>query len=386
MEKKTFICQFPILNRKTRKYFKCNCQILEQKKKFHLFYHIKDHIQISNNCFFPSCLNKNIQKKELGLHLCKHFNINHIFQCKLLNCLEEFFDEKLYKLHLNQHKELLCEKKYCKKVLCNKNSLKCHKKIEQNKPFQCDICLFSTHNKTSFKNHNRYNHGPIKIFPCYYCVNNGVKNIELQGESTWLSHIREHHKDKLNFEYEKCVLFDSLKHDPKSINWLQNITLRRNTCIQYLQEQGIHGIKNTMIKTRRHKKYAIVDYLYYSSNAYFLIQIDAFQHKGVDVCDEFNRMEQVSKSILQKKLLLPLTKSIVWIRFNPDNFIRNHKKYSWNSPLINKRVNKLIQVLHNFKPKCNLNVLYMFYDSFDGKLPALTDCDSKLTECVHVVV
>jgi len=120
------------------------------------------------------------------------------------------------------------------------------------------------------------------------------------------------------------------------------------------------------------KLYAKLDILVITDRAIFIVEVDEDQHSGrwFNYCikGENRRMMDVVSSIRMTGDEQPL----VWIRYNPDSYTVNGerpKRFKNGG-----RAGRLIELLHTYKPKAPVEIVYMFYDVVEenGKMiPAI---------------
>ena len=351
----------------------------------HLKEHLTQHIKSGQPCVY--CGTK-VPKHEMGKHLCHHMGLK-VYQCPLIDCLKEFFLPKMFEAHIKHHESCKCTTKHCGIRANSVSSLKAHNRAEKNICFRCKTCHFVCRTEKIMVEHNQKNHVGEKIIRCHYCEalvkRKEIENkMHYRGIQAYLKHVQKLHPQKLEFEVEKWKLLQTC--DPEEFNWMIHPTVRKNKYIEALWELGYIGERDVKIYFRKanqcQKRMAVIDYVVYHNQRVYLIQIDKYQHKYADLCDEFCRMESVNEYIFSTDRLIPVRKHVVWIRINPDYFVKDGKFVHWRDISVKERVKTISGIMEKYTPKNPLSIIFLYYDSTNKKNERILACDSYLGKYV----
>ena len=297
------------------------------------------------------------------------------------DCLEHLYIKhnackKCYKLFtqkggLNRHIKSVhdkvkypCEK--CGNLFTKKTSLDKHIESVHNKvKHPCKKCDKLFNDKSNLDKHIESVHSKVK-HPCEQCGN------LFSDKSGLNNHIKSIH-NKIKHPCEQC---GNLFSDKSGLNnHIKNIHSVRGEQRKRKSEESMSKqlVKMNFVFERENRidfKCAIdepektcskVDFVIHNDRAIFFVENDENQHRHYPIPCELRRMTDTYHSICLSDN--PPQVPVVWIRFNPDKFKVNgtEKKASKE-----ERFKQLEDVLLNYKPSCQMEVIYMFYDSITG--------------------
>ena len=110
-------------------------------------------------------------------------------------------------------------------------------------------------------------------------------------------------------------------------------------------------------------KFASLDHVTDMGRYIGIGETDEFQHKGNAISCELRRMMDVSTAIM----CAGETRPQVWFRYNPDGYKVDgcRKKITWK-----EKMAILVQAMKTHIPTQSVEIVYLFYDTINGK-PAI---------------
>lgn len=262
-----------------------------------------------------------------------------------------------------------CEDRARYNYIDKKGAMYClkHKKenmVDKNKK----ICIIENCIKyASFKDDNN------KVLYCTEhktqdTISNKNKKCLFEGCKTAAYYGTREEKKMYCAKHKKDNMCNYVKHNPEYWDKLEKTTrnnekLKERIVIKYLMRNNIEFNTNTPID-----KYK-VDILINHESYKIIIEIDEFRHIRHTNDNEMKRME-----FIQSKL----NSHVVFIRFNPDDFFINKKKYEIS---INSKLNKLKDLILEYKncvfdDNIKLKIIYLYYDC---------KCINEICEFSHIV-
>jgi hypothetical protein len=123
-------------------------------------------------------------------------------------------------------------------------------------------------------------------------------------------------------------------------------------------------------------KCARVDFVVAREWGSILLEVDENQHSWYAQKCETRRMMDIYSSLIGQG-------KIVFIRYNPDAFKVDGKKYKIKTL---EKHSKLLQIMNEYEPDLDLEIVYLFYDMNADKANIIFDADYALRSNVSLCI
>jgi len=240
------------------------------------------------------------------------------------------------------------EKKYecdvCGKRVAHLHTLKEHKRIHTGeKPFECPICGKKFAFRNRWKKHKLL-HSDDKPHKCPECPAQYVEKGSLK-KHVFMVHTEEGRAIRKQKEHQFSLFLQK-----------NNIQYDRNVCISF-----------SCFESKLDRCY--IDFVIEKGTHRFALELDEHQHGNTcawyySINEEVQRM----RNVIRATTISETKGKLVWIRFNPDAYKINDVK---GSASYAERKKKLLDVLANYVPTNENEIIYMYYDIRDS-VPEIT--------------
>lgn len=337
------------------------CEICE--KQFVHSGHLKNHLRTHSQEKSYKCNSCDMTFTTSG-GLSSHIRIHTTHRRhKCATCGKLFRHSSALNVHMRTHTlERPYQCKVCGKSFRQSGGFQYHMRIHTaEKPYQCISCGSSFAAKHSLKNH-LIRHEESKtwtiICPC------ADSSTHLAGPDDVACQQRFPTQASLDIHIQKCHTVEGLQQKFQSEERMATFFTEQDILFNRDWENVIsysHCPQLQLTGARSRPDFFLTD-LSVKLGIAVLIGNDEFAHRRYPTNCEFSRMLKIAGCLFQNPQM-PVR--MVYIRFNPHFYTKDGVIFD---PSLETRYARLLELLENLPDREGLLVIYLYYDTQDGKL------------------
>jgi hypothetical protein len=349
--------------------------------------------ECNKDCKTVSKLRKHKEKEHgLGIKTCPECNIK-FNSCDLKRHMKIHDEDRQKTFKCDQ-----CEEKYYDNYKLQIHMMT-HLPEEEKVWYNCDKCTYKSLYNDNITEHNKIVHLKIKNYFCdcgFSCYNkrdharhlSDIHNINV----TW----HECTFPMCDFKTKRKRILTSHHNSFHTIEGIARRKKKEEEVSKLLVDSDITFERESRIDFKCYdtgKKYAYIDFVIYKKDYVILLEVDENQHKyGYDsiACD-MKRMNHIIVSLMtihenDKRDNKNILSKFLFVRYNPDKYKIDGIKTETSKEIMQE---KLVNVINNYEPKSNLEIIYLYYDAIsENEKPLICKSDeyhSEMEKCVRVV-